>query len=82
MTDSNQQLMDDFIHQRGAFSETAIENYVHPDDLRSVRFHHSAGCESLELAKKEESKIEWERLMQKVRYHSHQTGLLLRKYNC
>ena len=82
MNDPNQDLIDDFIYGRGAFSEAAIENYVHPDDLRAARYHHSAGRKFLELAEKEESRAESERLRQKARYHFHELDLILKKYKC
>ena len=79
---SNEELINDFIHGRGSFSEAAIDNYVHPDDLRAARFHHSAGSKFLELAKNEESKSESERLMQKANCHFHELDLVLRQYDC
>jgi len=75
MTDPNQLLLDEFVHQRGTFSKAAMKNYVDPDDLRSARYHHSAGLQFLELAKKEESKTEVERLRQKAKYHFHELDL-------
>ena len=82
MTDPNRELVDDFIHSKGCFSEESIENYVDPQELRAARYHQSAGCRFLELAKEEETRTESERLKQKAKQHFHQVELILRKYNC
>ena len=79
---TNEELIHDFIHQRGTFSQDAIENYVDPYDLRSARYHHDAGCRFQRLAKSEASRIELERLNQKANQHFHELKLILQKYDC
>ena len=75
-------LINDFVHSRGYFSDTAIDNYVDARDLQSVRYHFGAGSNFLEQAKAETLESEWRRLMELVEWHFQRADSILRKYDC
>ena len=73
-------LIDDFVHSRGYFCDTAIDNYVDNRDLQSLRHHFQAGSDFLEQAKAETLQSEWRRLLGLVKWHFAKTDSILRKY--
>jgi hypothetical protein len=82
MNDPNRELIDDFIHGRGTFSDVAIQNYVDPEDLKSAKYHLAAGNANLALAKTEESPNDWKRLMKTVEWHFARVDQILKRYEC
>jgi hypothetical protein len=79
MYDRNE-VMDDFIHKRGPFSQEMMENYVDPHDLSSLRYHQGAAKEILHLAEKEGYEREKRRLVNVVKWHNARVDSILDKY--